>query len=302
MLSENPVSVAAIILNWNNYSDTAHCLKSLSQVEYAKMKRIVVDNGSSDKSKEKIADDFPEVDILSSETNRGFGGGMNLGIKEAIKQRYDYIWLLNNDVEFPKKSVLKVLVKLLQEKPGIGMATPEIYESMNSKKKWFTQGEIDWKTATANHINSSPNSSAEVVKNQYIPLCSALVDTDVFCDVGLLPEQYFLYYEDLDFGVTLRDHSYDIVTCTSTKVVHDQGGTAGGHFDQLFSYYQPRNLILFARKFRERLHTNFSRSVAQWTAEQIAYRIINDHSVSPFVQGVYDGIRGQSGKGRYPRE
>lgn len=300
MKRANPASVAAVVLNWNNYSDTSTCLDSLSRIEYPKIQHIVVDNGSTDQSKEKIANQFPTVRIISSESNRGFAGGMNLGIQKLIHNGFDYIWLLNNDTEFPRKEVLQSLVEVLETNSNVGMVTPVIWEGRNSRKRWFTRGKINWKTATANHTNPPISSLSELVENQYIPLCSALVDADVFKDIGFLPEQYFLYYEDLDFGVTLRDHGYDIVTCTSTSVVHKQGGTAGRQFDSLYSYYQPRNLLLFARKFRDRLKTSFPPSIARWATEQIAFRIIKGYTATPFIQGLYDGIRGRTGKGRYP--
>jgi len=100
--------VALVIVNWNGLDDTLRCLQSIRsmQVNNVVLETIVVDNGSTDKSVSRIAEEFPEVKILAFDTNLGFTGGNNAGIKYAMLQGADYVWLLNNDTMVERAALL----------------------------------------------------------------------------------------------------------------------------------------------------------------------------------------------------
>ncbi|ADQ68690.1 putative glycosyltransferase [Halogeometricum borinquense DSM 11551] len=293
--------VAGIILNWNNYKDTSECLRSLNSLEYRNFTPIVIDNGSTDGSGEKIREEFPDIDVCQTNQNLGFAGGMNVGINKALEEEFSYIWILNNDVLFSDDNVLGSLIQTLEAVPDAGAVTPIVRDETDSSGIWFKKGEINWKTATAVHSNQDSATNSDLIENQYIPLCSALFPASVFREVGLLPEDYFMYYEDLEYGVRVRNHGYKIFTKTSTSIIHDQGGTAGDQYDSLYSYYKPRNLILFSRKFNTRLDLMYPVCLISWVISEIGFRAIRGYAVSPFIIGLLHGILGNSGKGKYPK-
>ena len=99
----NP-SVAIIIVNWNSYSFTFDCITSLKKCNYPNFKIILVDNGSTDFSIEKLSKDFKEIDIIKNKSNLGFTGGNNIAISRALKENFDYVMLLNNDTKVNSRS------------------------------------------------------------------------------------------------------------------------------------------------------------------------------------------------------
>lgn len=90
-------SVAVIVLNWNGTDDTVECLRSLLQVDYPRYEIVVVDNGSRESPRARIADEFPSVTYLETAQNLGYAGGNNVGIRHALARGHDYVFVLNND-------------------------------------------------------------------------------------------------------------------------------------------------------------------------------------------------------------
>ena len=89
--------VEVVVLNWNGWRDTLVCLASLQHLDYPNFGLIVVDNGSTDGSQNHIEANIPGLKMLQTGANLGFGGGCNAGIRQALEQGADYIWLINSD-------------------------------------------------------------------------------------------------------------------------------------------------------------------------------------------------------------
>ena len=89
--------VSIITLTWNSYEVTRDCLLSLQKIDYPAFEVVLVDNGSVDGSGKKLAHDFPDVKVILNETNLGFTGGNNVGMRDALARGTDYLLLLNND-------------------------------------------------------------------------------------------------------------------------------------------------------------------------------------------------------------
>ena len=94
-LSEPRVSI--VILNWNSYEVTLDCLLSLRKMDYRNFEVVLVDNGSIDGSPAKLLQSVPEIRLIRNETNLGFAGGCNVGMRDALRRGTDYVLLLNND-------------------------------------------------------------------------------------------------------------------------------------------------------------------------------------------------------------
>ena len=299
---EHPPKVVAIVLNWNNYEDTAACLRSIASVEYPNLDVFVVDNGSSDGSGRRINDEFATVTVRYNDHNEGFAGGMNPGIRQALAEGADYVWLLNNDVQFPEADVLSRLVETMTEEPDIGVLTPLVREYPDTDTVWFWRGTIDWRTANADHADVPEALPRGTVETDYVPNCCSLFRASVFTDVGLLPERYFIYYEDVEHGVQIRDGGYRLITDTRTVVYHEQGGTSGDELQPLFSYYNARNLFLFAREFPDRVDSRFPIYASVWVVKQVGYRGLNGAfgGIVSFLRGALDGVLGRDGRGPYP--
>src|SRR5215472_8148560 len=97
--------VYILLHNWNNWKDTSDCLASLQALDSDNWKVLVLDNGSTDGSVQRIRDRFPEVEIVELGENLGFTKGNNAGIRLALERGADYVWLLNNDTVVDPKAL-----------------------------------------------------------------------------------------------------------------------------------------------------------------------------------------------------
>ena len=138
----NP-KIITILINWNQEEDTTECLYSLRESNYKNNKVVVVDNGSIDGSIDVIKKKFPEATVIKNGKNLGFSGGNNVGIKYAMKERPDYIFLLNNDTIIDK-DMLNKLVEAVGKDEGIGIASTSIYFYDRPEKMQSVGAKIDF--------------------------------------------------------------------------------------------------------------------------------------------------------------
>jgi GT2 family glycosyltransferase len=127
-MTESKPSVAAIVLNWNNYEDTVEVVAGLDAIGYENLTVIVVDNGSTDNSTNRLENEFPEVEFIYNRENLGFPGGNNIGIREALDRGFDYLWLLNNDIVIPDDFDLESLLLTVESYSLIDSVSPLLTE------------------------------------------------------------------------------------------------------------------------------------------------------------------------------
>ncbi|GGC48706.1 glycosyltransferase family 2 protein [Haloferax sulfurifontis] len=294
--------VVAVVLNWNNYEDTRRCLESLLGQNYSNLDVILVDNSSTDNSGERLEREFENVTIKYSDSNQGFAGGMNFGIQTAISDSADYIWLLNNDVHLPRNT-LKNLIPLLESDSNIGILSPTI--QTDSADLWFLQGVVDWGLCRVDHSrpDRAINSLPDLLPNQYIPMCASLIRSEVFEDVGLLPEEYFMYFEDVEFCTEVKEAGYELYTSTNTKITHIGSASSDGDLSPLPTYYNFRNRILLARKYSDKVSSAFWLYYLVSILYGITRRLYNREfkSAAPLFLGVTDGVKNSEGRGPYPK-
>lgn len=296
-MSDAPL-VAAVILNWNNYEDTFECLKSLSNIKYPNFQIIVVDNGSTDGSGQALADSFESADFIFNEDNMGFSGGMNTGIQRGLEEGADYIWLLNNDIVVTDKSVLQVLVEAMEENPEIGICSPVI-ESRADDSVWFENGHISWRSGATKHLEVAKN-SGEMIESDYIPFCAALLSRELIESVGLIDDDYFLYYEDIDYCTRSSKKGYKNKVLQTTKIDHKSSSTSGDTFEKIRSYYEARNQLLFNRKHKREISLPWLYYIYMMRKVLIRALKLKLPGMKASIEGVIDGVRGVTGRGRYP--
>lgn len=290
-------SVGIVLLNWNGYDDTSNCLSSLKELTYPNLEVVVVDNGSSDGSGHRLKEEFPNTHFVFNEENKGFAGGMNEGIREALKDGVEYIWLLNNDIVIPEPNILQNLVMILTEEEDIGICSPKVNYLSNRDRAWFERGEIN--RVTYSTVHSSVNGNHSTVTNDYVPFCSSLISKEVFEEVGALPEQYFLYYEDAHFCKEVRECGYEIITLLNEYVLHRRQDT---NASKTTLYYTTRNRILFADQFKNGLNLFFVLSYFYWVIHRLSGRVLamERERFMAILRGVIDGMKKCKGRGAYP--
>jgi len=288
--------VSIIILNWNGWPDTLECLESLACVDYDNFEVILIDNGSKEPFgyARDIKNKFGELKIIPifNKENLGFAGGNNQGIKIALERGSDYILLLNNDTTV-ESDFLKKLIEVGEKNKSYGIFGAVIYYSDEPEKIWFAGGKFNWPKTRGSHIFSKPND--ELKKVDYITGCCLLIKKKVVEQIGLLSEDYFLYYEDGDWCLRAQKVGYRCGLVSSAKIYHKQSRSTQ-EFSYPYIYYHSRNGLIFAS-----LHglTILAYLASVWIFfKQFIKAIIDHHTdwAGPVMRGVMDFWRGKKGK------
>ncbi|OAQ54133.1 hypothetical protein HTG_00970 [Natrinema mahii] len=291
-------SVVALVLNWNNWEDTIQCIRSLKEQEYGDLNIIVIDNGSSDDSLSHLQQ-IDNIDLVRNTANLGFAGGMNRGIETALDYSPKYICVVNNDSFTVHSDTINSLVVCAENNDDVGIVSPIIKDGSGSKI-WFEQGAINWSSATTYH--KTVDQDRGLIYNEYIPMCFSLIRPEIFEEIGYFDEDYFLYYEDVDFCTRAKQRGWELATYLDTEVRHQGTASTSGEYGETMSYYQTRNKILFHKKHIGDLDASFHLLLLYWLAGRTFARIIrlNLGSIYALFRGVYDGMNGLTGKGPYP--
>lgn len=243
--------VFIIILNWNGWSDTLECLKSLNGVDYPNFEIILIDNGSKEKPPVIGDRQFSNLKInqIFNETNLGFSGGNNQGIKIALEKVADYVLLLNNDT-IVANDFLDKLVNQIEKDKKIGIIGPQMLFYEAPKLIWFGGGKLNWLKNRGTHKDyKMPIQTKEFVRKvDYITGCCLLVRREVIEKIGLMSEDYFLYYEDADWCLRAKKAGYKIIYVSGSKIWHKVSvGLKEG--SPVFTYYHIRNGLVLARRY-----------------------------------------------------
>jgi GT2 family glycosyltransferase len=288
--------VYIVILNWNGWRETVECLASVFQNDYINYQVIVCDNASTDNSVSNIiawaegrlpaqinlpkdigllSDCVKPVDysvldakagfayseaylkkqliIINTGANLGFAGGNNVGIRFAQSQgNGDYFWLLNNDTVIAKDS-LSQLIKVVESDKNIGICGSKLMYYHDPNQLQALGGSYNKYLGTTKFILTEH----DLAGMDYVVGASMLVSKDFLDKVGLMNEEYFLYYEEMDWA-TRGKNKFTLACALKSLVYHKEGATIGGSNRNInqksytADYYMVRSRLLFARKYYKR--------------------------------------------------
>ncbi len=241
--------VSIITVNFNQSYVTEELLRSISQTNtYPAIEIIVVDNGSKENSVPEWIVKYPEIIFIRSEKNLGFAGGNNIGINAA---KGDYYFLVNNDTEFTP-GLVQILVETLESNQLIGMVSPKIrYFDQPDMLQYMGFTDMDYFTARNSSIGQF-----EVDKGQHDNLtgrtgyahgAAMMVKKECVDKVGLMAENFFLYYEELDWCDRIKRAGYEIWLQAAALIYHKESVSVG-RVSALKEYFMNRNRILFIRR------------------------------------------------------
>ncbi|WP_066021812.1 glycosyltransferase family 2 protein [Clostridium sp. CT7] len=247
--------VFIIIVNYNAYKDTIECVKSLRKISYKNYKVIIVDNASTDESVARINDKLKDCILLRSMKNLGFAGGNNIGMRYALEKGADYVLLLNNDTLVERDFLSNMLVPFSRN-TSIGMVGCKIMYYPEVTKIWFGGGKIDWFKFIGTHFGMREIDNGQCDDEKEIDFmtgCCILVKRKVIEKVGPLSEEYFMYFEDVDFCVRVKECGY-MIWYEPKAVIYHKVGLSGGGEESAFSIrWCTRNRVLFMNKNRKRV-------------------------------------------------
>lgn len=242
--------VFVIVLNWNGQNDTLECLQSLQKLDYDNFELLVVDNGSTDGSENVLRSSFPAVHVIQTGENLGYAGGNNVGIRYALSHGADYVWLLNNDTTVDP-GALNALVETALGDTQIAFVGSKIYFHDKPDQVWCVGGTIDLAAGgRTDHPGMGQKDVGQfdnITDVGYVTGCSLFVSKVAISAIGLIPEEYFLYFEETDWNVLAQRMGYRTVLAPASHVWHKYSET--GDYKDRFIYYSFRNRIQIVRKY-----------------------------------------------------
>ena len=243
MLNECELSI--ITVNYNGLKDTCTLIDSIPFND--DMEVIVVDNASKNDEAVAISKKYPHVKVIQSQQNLGFAGGNNLGIKAA---KGKYIFLINNDTIF-KNFNIQVLIDKFESSPNMGIVCPKIRFAWNNNPIQFAGytalSQITVRNKAIGYGEEDRGQYDTAHPTTYAHGAAMLIEREAIDKVGLMPECYFLYYEELDWSMMFTRAGYEIWYDPAMTIFHKESQSTGQN-SPLRTYYITRNRLLLVKR------------------------------------------------------
>jgi len=303
-----------IILNYNTGSDILECLESLKDILYTNHKILVVDNDSTDDSVKQINLYIQQhasqpIKLYELKKNYGYAGGNNRGIKKALAQDADYVLILNPDT-IVEKNFLQKLVSVAEEYKHQGKLAffgPRIYlypepSTLNPKHIYSNGGFINW-SQTKGTLKDYGKSATEVTEHEpfetdYVSGTCLLISKGAIQKVGLMREDYFLYYEDTDWAIRARKQGIAQVI-VPTSIIWHKVSTSTKAGSPSYIYYHTRNGLYCGWRNDNTLQKLAVIGISKWIflKQLIKFAIPSKRQWAKTVmRGVKDFWQGKTGK------
>lgn len=297
-----PPRIYTIVLNYQRSDDAVRCVSSLRQSTYRNQFLVVVDNGSDPAARAELAAGIGATPLIQSEENLGFAGGNNLGLRYALERDADYVWILNPDTTVEPES-LERLAQTMSRFPEAGIVGSRLVRGDDGTTVLFNGGMIDWNQGGKPVLPDMGKPEADVraktvTSIDYATGASMLVRRQLFEEIGLLPERYFLYFEETDFNIRARRAGWKVLLEPRSRVLHFRRSW-GSVPAPYYVYYFVRNRILFGRTFTssplEVMLEDLERSLSQWRKKiasnfSEAFEVLVAAAISDGTDG-RDGVR-----------
>lgn len=285
------VQISIITINYNGLEDTCELIETLP-LEDESLEVIVVDNASKNDEASILDQRFPKIKVIRSTQNLGFAGGNNLGIKAAQGK---YLFFINNDTLLRHHtSNIRHLINRLESSPKIGMVCPKIRFAWGDNPIQFAGYTPLSRITMRNHAigcGEEDNGQYDTAHpTPYAHGAAMMVKREVIEKAGMIPECYFLYYEELDWSMMIRRAGYDIWYEPACTIFHKESQTTGQN-SPLRTYYLTRNRLLFVK----RNYSNTTRYLSYaYLIVIVAVRDILKHTIQrrhDLAKATFKGLR-----------
>lgn len=294
--------ICVILVNYNGRAYNHKCIKSiLDSVVDGDINVIFVDNASTDGSLDDIKRNWrnrEEIKILELDDNYGFAKGNNEGIKYALEHGAEYILLLNNDTEIQPDTITK-MVELQKEKKSI--IVPKIMYADQKDTIWYAGGELSRWLKKAVHSGKGTKDKGKFASDRSCTFangCCMLLSKEIIEKIGLLDEQFFLYYEDNEYSLRAEKYDIKIWYCAGAVVYHKVSGSTKGNDKPANAYYITRNWLICNRIYIKKYICFF---YCYFVVNRLAWFLIwktqgKDDMIRAMWKGIEDYKNGCTGK------
>lgn len=250
-MAANP-SVAVLVLNWNNFPDTFQCLTSLGSLTYPAYEIVLIDNGSTDGSPNRLEEGFPAIKCINLDDNLGFAGGNNQGLSYALEAGHAYCLLLNNDTELLNPEFLGHLVEEAENIPDLGALGPKIKTPDGGVEDTI----LPYPSLGVTIRNTLGLYRNDLQKRQEVDSVAGacvLVRSAAIREIGLLDEHYFMYAEETEWFFRMRKKGWKVIYVPVESVIH-KGASSSQRIESRTLYIERRaNVVYTLVKHRQLL-------------------------------------------------
>jgi hypothetical protein len=244
-----------ILLNYNNWKDTIECVHSLINSGNSSSNILIIENCSTDNSREKLSEEIPAIKVKHSDKNLGFTGGNNVGLKYALENNFDYAIVLNNDTIVESKDSIKNLIDEMDQTPDVTLGTGRIFYYPEKDKVWYDGGKVIKWRAAEKHFNFRKNINEIKLNNElrnidFISGCYMCIRLRDLPKLGYMDEKFFIYLDDLEYSSRASKYGMKMLYVPNSVIYHKARGE-GKHTPKLI-YYSIRN-----RRLLINLHFGF---------------------------------------------
>jgi len=243
---KSPLNVHVVIVTYNGMKWIDKCLKDVLQSDI-KINIILVDNCSTDETVKFVRDNYPDIDLIQTSENLGFGRANNIGIKKAIQNNADYVFLLNQD-GYVERDTISKLVTFHVNHPEYGVLSPQQKNGtgagLDKKFKNIVLGQCV--------TNTFLESGKTIHDVSFVMAAFWLISADCLMKVGVFDPIFFHYGEDGDYLSRVRFHGLKIGVVMNSVAYHDRQERVVPEMLQLKSFYASQLASL----------TNINRSLA----------------------------------------
>jgi GT2 family glycosyltransferase len=223
--------VAAVVVNYNGKDITLQALASLRGMTYPAFDLVHLDNASTDGSYEAVAAAFPDLRQVRVEVNKGSSSGYAAGFQWAFANGYDYVLLLNNDIEV-EPDMLTEMVKVAESAPAIGCVGPKCYFHGDRRRLWSAGGVLRFResiTTERGYGEIDHGQYEEDAEVDYINGCAILIRREAAEAAGGWDPVFFICVDDADFCTRVKRKGFRCVYAHRAVLYHMVAYTTGGY-------------------------------------------------------------------------
>ncbi|MDD7403938.1 MAG: glycosyltransferase family 2 protein [Butyribacter sp.] len=298
--------VGIVICNYNKEDAVLDCIQSILESKFTDYDLYVVDNGSTDQSVQKIKEKYStDVVLIENAENLGGSGGFNAGLRTAYEKGYPYLMCVDNDAMLDENAIGN-LYDFLESHQEAGMAGAKIYHLEAPQYVQQFGQKIDFENfcTEVNYFNEIEDGTMpEFLYTDSVAACALMVRRSVIDQIGFMPEENFLYWDDTEWCYLCNRAGYKVASVGNAKALHAMGAKKET-VNTFPTYYAWRNWITFFAKYveesdMERMVTTFLNSMFQIVYEGLHN---GEENRAKTVMMAYDdaihGITGKAGPNR----
>lgn len=294
-------SIGVVICNYNKSQYVVNCIQSVLESDIDDYTIYVVDNASTDDSVMQIEQKFKDrVLLLQNEENLGGSGGFNRGLREALDKGHPYIMCLDNDV-LVDEAAIRTLFHYMQTHPEVGMLGSRVYHMEEPDYVQQFGLNIDFENYIVETLYADAfedGTIPAIVDCDTVATCSVMLRSEAIRKAGLMPEDNFIYWDDMEWGYCIGRAGYRVAACGDSKVLHTKG--AGNRNNAVFTnYYNVRNRIHFFMKYiRQEQLQDFAVQMLDSVFDAMYERMYRDeHCCAQAIRyGLEDAMHGVRGR------